>query len=76
MQCISVILELGQVLFDKESIWAIYPSVTTTLKWKTKLFRLPNELARELERAAFESRVNQTTYLIQLLQKHFNKKTR
>ena len=38
--------------------------MTTTLKWKTKLFRLPSEIARELERAAFESRVNQTTYLI------------
>ena len=44
-----------------------------TIKWKTKLFRLPSELARELERAAFENRVNQTTYLIQLLQRHFKR---
>lgn len=49
----------------------IYNSVTTKNKFKVKLFRLPGEIARSLEIAAIDNHVTQTTYIIQLLQRHF-----
>ena len=42
-------------------------------RWSRISVRFPVRLADKLEKVAHENYVNQTTYLIQLLQKHFKK---
>lgn len=54
-------------------ICPIYLGVTVKQKTQSKLFRFPLGIVRELEKAAAEAQVTQTTYLLQLLQRHFKR---